>query len=34
MESKIKDIALSNSIKKGMTKQYIDIETFLKKLKK
>jgi len=33
-ESEIEDIGLSNSIKQGMTKQYIDNETFLKKLRK
>ena len=31
-ESEIEDIGLLNSIKQGMTKQYVDNDTFLKKL--
>jgi hypothetical protein len=33
-ESEIEDIGLANAIKQGRTKEYIDNEAFLKKLRK
>lgn len=33
-ESEKEDIGLLNSIKQGMTKQYVDNDTFLKNLRK
>jgi hypothetical protein len=33
-ESEIEDIGLGNAIKQGRTKEYIDNEVFLKKLRK